>query len=201
MQRNRHFWVANSKRMAGYKNSLQLRYKWGHRSKSARGQDDWPQSDLTWDLWITWLASSWIGKFTPNSDANEVIGERVPEVKMIDLTSLPKSENAYWRNIKENMFGCMDILFLHTSKASWYNTHIEIVNIYFHIFITKFKLSLSFSSKYHFTLMFNAATKETLDNFSLIAIFFFQKSWDIYIIRSVFLCSGCMQKLTCRFNL
>ena len=30
---------------------------------------------------------------------------------------------------------------------------------------------------------------------------FFQKSWDFYIIRSVYLCSDCMLNLTCSFNL
>ena len=29
---------------------------------------------------------------------------------------------------------------------------------------------------------------------------FFQKSWDFYIIRSVYLCSDCMLNLTCSFN-
>ena len=30
---------------------------------------------------------------------------------------------------------------------------------------------------------------------------FFQKSWDFYTIRSVYLCSHCMLNLTCNFNL
>ena len=30
---------------------------------------------------------------------------------------------------------------------------------------------------------------------------FFQKSWDFYTIRSVFLCSDCMLNLTCNYNL
>ena len=29
---------------------------------------------------------------------------------------------------------------------------------------------------------------------------FFQKSWDFYTIRSVYLCSDCMLNLTCNFN-
>ena len=45
--------------------------------------------------------------------------------------------------------------------------------------------------------------KGALDNFSLIPqlVFFFQKSWDFYTIRSVYLCSECMLNLTCSFNL
>ena len=43
--------------------------------------------------------------------------------------------------------------------------------------------------------------KGALDNFSLIPRFFFQKSWDFYTIRSVYLCSDCMLNLTCNFNL
>ena len=42
--------------------------------------------------------------------------------------------------------------------------------------------------------------KGALDNFSLIPNFF-KKVENFYIIRSVFQCSGCMQNLTCRFNL
>ena len=30
---------------------------------------------------------------------------------------------------------------------------------------------------------------------------FFQKIWDFYTIRNVYLCSGCMLNLTCNFNL
>ena len=43
--------------------------------------------------------------------------------------------------------------------------------------------------------------KGTLDNFSLIPWFFFQKSLDVYTIRSVYLYSDCMPNLTCNFNL
>ena len=46
--------------------------------------------------------------------------------------------------------------------------------------------------------------KGALDNFSLIPrvfFFFFQKSWDFYIIRSVYLCNDWMLNLTCNFNL
>ena len=41
--------------------------------------------------------------------------------------------------------------------------------------------------------------KGALDNFSLIPKFK-KKSWDFYIIRSVYLCSECMLNLTCSFN-
>ena len=42
--------------------------------------------------------------------------------------------------------------------------------------------------------------KGALDNFSLIPDLF-QKSWDFYTIRSVYLRSDCMLNLTCNFNL
>ena len=51
-----------------------------------------------------------------------------------------------------------------------------------------------------FFFFFFKFLKGALDNFSLIPIFFFQKSWDFYIIRSVYLCSDCMLNLTCSFN-
>ena len=44
--------------------------------------------------------------------------------------------------------------------------------------------------------------KGALDHFSLIPrfFFFFQKSWDFYTIKSVYLCSDCMLNLTCNFS-
>ena len=44
---------------------------------------------------MTWLASNCMGKLVPNSDANEFMGDRVPDVKMIVLTSSPTSEKAW----------------------------------------------------------------------------------------------------------
>ena len=43
--------------------------------------------------------------------------------------------------------------------------------------------------------------KGALDNFSLIPRYFFQKSWDFYAIRSVYLSSDCLLNLTYNLNL
>lgn len=48
---------------------------------------------FTCDFWIMWFASNWIENFTPSSEENESIGESVPDVRTIVLTSL-KSEKA-----------------------------------------------------------------------------------------------------------
>ena len=59
----------------------------------------------TCDLPTTWPASSWIGKETPSSDWNDVIGESVPLVKMTHRASFANPENTCeeatqerWRN-------------------------------------------------------------------------------------------------------
>jgi len=49
----------------------------------------------TCEFAMTWLASSLIGKGTPSSDANELIGDKVPDVRIIDLACSPSSENTY----------------------------------------------------------------------------------------------------------
>ena len=46
----------------------------------------------TCELATTWLASKWIGNFTPSSDEKVAIGERVPEVRIIQRASEPSSE-------------------------------------------------------------------------------------------------------------
>lgn len=50
---------------------------------------------LTWDLLITWLASSWMENSTPSSEANEPMGDRVPDVKTMLRTDPLKSEKAW----------------------------------------------------------------------------------------------------------
>lgn len=49
--------------------------------------------EFTCEFRITWFASSWIENFTPSSEENESIGESVPDVRTIVLTSF-KSEKA-----------------------------------------------------------------------------------------------------------
>ena len=50
---------------------------------------------------------------------------------------------------------------------------------------------------YVFTCHPTPLIKEALDNFSLIPIFFFKKSWDFYTFRRIYLCNKCMCILTC----
>lgn len=52
------------------------------------------QGVLTWDLLMTWLASSWIENLRPSSEEKDIMGERVPEVSTILCTTVLKSENA-----------------------------------------------------------------------------------------------------------
>ena len=48
---------------------------------------------LTCDSGMTWLASSCMLKATPSSEEKEPMGERVPDVRMMDLAFV-SSENA-----------------------------------------------------------------------------------------------------------
>lgn len=50
---------------------------------------------LTWDLPMTWLASSWMGKLMPSSEEKESMGERVPEVSTMLRTESLRSEKAF----------------------------------------------------------------------------------------------------------
>lgn len=49
---------------------------------------------LACEALMIWLASSWIGNGMPSSDANEVIGARVPLVRIIERTPWLRSVNA-----------------------------------------------------------------------------------------------------------
>lgn len=44
---------------------------------------------------MTWLASSWMEKFTPSSEEKEAMGDRVPDVSTMLLTESLKSEKAW----------------------------------------------------------------------------------------------------------
>lgn len=50
---------------------------------------------LTWDLLMTWLASSWMENFTPSSEEKEPMGDRVPEVNTMVFTQPLRSEKAW----------------------------------------------------------------------------------------------------------
>lgn len=64
-------------------------FKWRTRIST------WAHVWLTWDLLITWLASSWMENFTPSSEEKEAMGDRVPDVNTMLLTESLKSENAW----------------------------------------------------------------------------------------------------------
>lgn len=60
----------------------------------------WHQFWLIWawptcDLLITWLASSWMENFTPNSEEKELMGDKVPDVSTMLCTEPLKSEKAW----------------------------------------------------------------------------------------------------------
>lgn len=55
----------------------------------------------TCELAITWFASSWIGNLTPSSDEKVSIGDRVPEVRMMQRACEPSSEKIL-KQIKGN---------------------------------------------------------------------------------------------------
>lgn len=55
----------------------------------------WEHVWLTWDLLITWLASSWMENFIPSSEEKEAMGDRVPDVNTMHLTESLKSEKAW----------------------------------------------------------------------------------------------------------
>lgn len=55
----------------------------------------WEHVWSTWDLLITWLASSWMVNFTPSSEEKEAMGDRVPDVNTMLLTESLKSEKAW----------------------------------------------------------------------------------------------------------
>ena len=38
----------------------------------------------TCDSGMTWLASSWMGNATPSSEEKELMGDKVPDVRMIE---------------------------------------------------------------------------------------------------------------------
>lgn len=50
---------------------------------------------------MTWLASKVIGNSTPSSDENDVMGESVPEDKMIHRLLVPNSEKTYTVGIEK----------------------------------------------------------------------------------------------------
>lgn len=60
---------------------------------SIRAQERENHGQFTWEFRITWFASSWMENFTPSSEEKESMGESVPDVRTIVLTSF-KSEKA-----------------------------------------------------------------------------------------------------------
>lgn len=50
---------------------------------------------VTWDLLITWLASSWMENFTPSSEEKDAMGDSVPDVSTMLRTVSHKSEKVW----------------------------------------------------------------------------------------------------------
>ncbi len=55
----------------------------------------------TWDSGMMWLASSWMGKARPSSEAKEDMGERVPEVRMMERAHIISEKAWKWEGTME----------------------------------------------------------------------------------------------------
>lgn len=78
---------------------------------------------LTWDLLMTWLASSWMENFTPSSEEKEPMGDRVPEVNTMVFTEPLKSEKAcgtWKKHVLRRGF-----LLLFYNKIVWHTYSVE----------------------------------------------------------------------------
>ena len=105
----------------------------------------------------------------------------------------PANCPTFWafKSKKEGQSHFLDILvdgkFHCKNNRKWCLFYPEILLKHFHLFIVINSAMKNLPLKGHWT------TSASSPNF-------FQKCWDFYIIRSVYLCSDCMLNLTCSFN-